>query len=484
MAITKLINGVYVKGGVYFTTGGLYQSTLSNQNYIDIKKIIKTTQKRFVSVSTKIRNTCCFTTKEELEEICKVDKKVNLKDIEKNNSEYLADIEDIMPIKTLPIVCPLGLYIIENYPPIQRKKENCIIAMKLGDKNKNGIIEPIYAAITIFNDSLYFCDKNGEFVGSEADLLVYIKKIKSKIILNSIHSTEECFEKIENTFFTESFQFKRIGVDVKNKDSFKYNSSDIFFSKKALSNAEKIIFYDFNKKEEKIKKLAIFSSISIIVLGAIGFIGYSYYEQYKEEKEAEEAARIEAMKPKVIPSLNFNTIDYFNKYCFKDLDLFYQTSKTWALKSIKCNTKDVSYTLSNSVDLGNYLTNKNDFYITYQIESKNFSKYTFDPSGKNAVFKPSVKFEGIKEDKVFKFNEQETRKYIATLTENNQDDDYQIKTLINQNKLKSWEITSSYSPMYLQEKYHLFNKLYINSIELNVDNNSGIFNWKITGIFN
>lgn len=481
---TKLINGIYVKDEVYLTTGGLYQSTLSNQNYIDIKKIIKNTHKRYVSVSTKIRNTCCFSTREELEEICKVDKKLNAKNIEKNNSNYLIEIEDLNPIKTLPVVCPLGLYIIENYPPLQRKKENCIICLKLGEKLKSGKVENIFAAITIYNDSLYFCDKNGEFVGNEEDLLNYIKKIKSKIILNSIHSTEECFEKIENTFLMESFAFKRIGIDVKNKDNFKYNSSEIFFSKKALANADKIKFYDYNLKEEKLKKLAIISSISLVVIGTIGFFGYNYYLDYQAQKEAKEKARIEAMKPKVTQNLNFNTIDYFDKYCFKDLDLFSKSSKSWSLKSIKCNTKEVSYTLSNSIDLGNYLTNKNDFYHVFGVESVSYSKYNFDQSGKNVTYQPSVKFEGIKENKAFKFTEKETRLYIATLTENNLDQVYQIKTNVTQGKLKSWEITSNYSPMYLQEKYHLFNKLYLNSIELNVDNSTGIFNWKISGVFN
>lgn len=482
MAITKLINGVYVKEGVYFTTGGLYQSTLSNQNYIDIKKVIKTTGKRYVSVSTKLRNTCCFSTRDELEEVCKVDKKLSNKDKTFNTSQYLVDVEELNSVKSLPIVCPLGLYIIENYPPLQRKKENCIISIKLGDKvNKLGNIETIYAAITIYNDSLYFCDKNGEFVGNEEDLLIYIKKIKNKIILNSIHSTEECFEKIENTFFTESFSFKRIGVDIKNKDNFKYNSNDIFFSKKAISNAEKIKFYDFNEKEEKLKKLAIFSAITTVVVGILGFAGYSYYDKYQEEKAAEEAARIEAMKPKVIPSLPFNTIDYFDKYCFKDLDLFARNGKTWALKGIKCGAKGVSYSIENSVDLGNYLTNKNDFYNIYQVESKNYTKYSFDSSGKTATYKSGGPFEGIKENKAYKFSELEIRKYVATLTEDN--DAYKIKTNIVQDKLKSWEITSNYSPVYLQEKYHLFNKLYVNSIELNVDSSTGIFNWKITGVF-
>lgn len=484
---SKLINGVYVKDGIYFTTGGLYQSTLSNQNYIDIKKTIKSTKKRYVSISTKLRNTCCFTTREELEEVCKVDKKSNNK-IDKSQKikedEFLRDSDELVAIKTLPIVCPLGLYIIENYTPLQRKKENCIVAIKLGDIKKNNIIEPVYAAITIFNDSLYFIDKNGEFVGSESDLLIYIKKIKSKIILNSIHSTEECFQKIEDTFFNDTFTFKRIGIDSKDIKNFKYSSKDVFFSRKALSSAEKIHFYDFNEKEEKLKKIGIVGGISFIVLSILSYTGYYYYSDYMEKKAAEEAARIEASKPKVIPNLNFNTLDYFESYCFSNLDKFSAKSTTWALKTIKCDPKGIVYTASTNTDLGNYLTNKNDFYKVYDVESKDYSKFKFDTYGKNVAFTPSGKFVGIKANKVFKYSEKDMREYVSYLTlDSNTDFKFKIIVDVNKSNLKSWELNSTYSPMYLQENYHLFNKLYINLIELSVDQTTGIFNWKITGVF-
>lgn len=483
MVSSKLINGVYIKNGVYLTTGGLYQSTLSNQSLINIKKVIKNTGKRFVSISTKIRNTCCFTTKEELEEVCKVDKKV-VQGKANDLSNYLLDSENIPTIKSLPLVCPLGLYIIENYPPLQRKKENCIIAMKLGDKEtKNGIV-PIFSAITIYNDSLYFHDKNGEFVGTVEELLIYVKKIKNKIILNSIHSTEECFQKIEDTFLNENFSFKRIGVEQKDINVFKYNSDDVFFSKKALSNANKIKYYNFHEKEEKLKKILIISAIAGVCLSGLGWASFSYYEKVQEEEARAEAARIEAMKPKVEPTVNFNTIDYFNKFCFKDIDKFNKANPSWALQGITCNVKGVSYKIISNTDLGNYLTNQEDFYKSYDIESKTQSKYKFDSSGKAVTYSPGWKFEGIKTSKVIKYSPEEIRLYVSSLTQiDGREDDFSFKTTLDKDKLKSWEINSTMSPMYLQEKYHLFNKIYLSSIILTVDQNTGIFNWKISGVF-
>lgn len=486
--VVKSINGIYVVDGVYFTTGGLYQSTLSNQNLINIKNIIKNTKKRYVSVSNKLRNTACFSTREELEEICKVDKKDGSKQFPLELKNSLVDSENLPTLKTLPVVCPLGLYIIENYQPITRKKENCIIAMKLGEKTtKKGQVETIYAAITVFNESLYFYDRNGEFVGNETELINYIKKIRDKITLTSVHSTVECYEKIENTFFNDTFQFKRIGVDSKaqNLDAFKYNSEEIFFSKKALSNANGIKFYDFNEKEEKIKKYSIIGAITLTVLGVGGYFGYSYYDSYMEQKALEEEAAREAAKPKEIPRVSYNTINYFNDYCFKKLDLFSGEAKSWYLSGIKCDTKGVSYTIKNGVDLGNYLTNKNDFYQVYNIESKSYSSFKFDNNGTSVVYTPpNSKFVGMKQTEVHDYSENEVRNYISTLTENGNNIDYVIKTELKNNQLSSWTIKSNYSPMYLQENYHLFNKIYVQSIELNVDSSTGIFNWTIKGIFN
>lgn len=485
----KLINGVYLKSGVYFTTGGLYQSNLSNQNYVDIKKTIKSTGKGYVSISTKLRNTCCFSTREELEGVCNVDKKYkqNKEDQQQDkvNSNLILESGELQKIKSLPVVCPLGLYLMEIYQPIHRKKENIIIALKFGERKLiSGVVESVFCAITIFNDSLYFFDKAGEFVGNEAELLEYIKKIKNKIILNSIHSTEECFQKISDTFFNDSFQFKAIGINPKQTDKFKYSSEEVFFQKKALTTAEKIKFYDFNDKENKLKKLSIISGVSATLLSIMGYAGYSYYQSYKAEQAAIEAARLEALKPKVIPTVKFQTLDYMEKYCFKNLDDFSGNGKTWALKSLTCSPKGVVFSLNSSKDFGNYLINKNDFYEVYDIKSKDYNKFSFDPSAKNVKYTSPVKFIGIQETKVIKYSESDIRAYISFLTSiDNEDEGFNIKILVDKDKVKSWEISSTLSPMYLQEKYHLFNKLYISSIDLSVDQNSGIFNWKMVGSF-
>ena len=148
-SVKKLLNGIIIKNGLYLTTGGLYQSTLSNEQYLSIKNIIKNTGLEYTSISTKLKNTCCFSSKAEIEELTKVknaiikNQKDKMQKIKHINSDDIKNVTCLSPeklpiIKSIPeVICPLGLYIIENYPPIVQKKENCIIVLQVGENDKN-----------------------------------------------------------------------------------------------------------------------------------------------------------------------------------------------------------------------------------------------------------------------------------------------------------------------------------------------------------
>lgn len=491
------INGIYLKNGHYITTGGLYQSTLSDQNFVDIKQVIKLTGLRYVSISTRLRHTCCFSNKKELEEISNVKlkkeiikTKINKKNKNSQNIEFNELHSTLPELNSLPLICPLGIYIIENYPFFQNK-ENCIIALKFKDKmievNGEQVSENIYAAVTIYNDSIFSTDGKGEFIGNEEELIRYIRDIKDKISITAIHSTSECYQIIEDTFFNENFKFKKIGVDAKNKKEFnpQYNSESLFWNKKWLTNGDKLAFYDFNEKDEKLKKRLIISGVVIAVLGVLSGVGYYFYNDYQQEQIRLKLEAEEKLKKKIIPQMPFNTIAYFNKYCFKDIDKFLvPNNKNWAINSLTCSSKGVNYTISELVDQGNFLTNKNSFFVTYNIESDLARKLKFDQSGRKVIYGLSEKFNGVLQNKVIKFPENEMRAYISDLTQSQDDRNYAIKVGadLKTGYAKDWTITSNLSPVFLQNNYGIFNKLYISNISMTVDSD-GIYNWTVKGAF-
>ena len=104
-------------------------------------------------------------------------------------------------------------------------------------------------------------------------------------------------------------------------------------------------------------------------------------------------------------------------------------------------------------------------------------KFKFE--NKQVTYKSSIKFQGIDKTKIIKFSEAEIRKYIAQLTAIQNDAGYNIKINNNQGKM-TFNVISDYSPMYLQDNYGLFNKLYIEEISLNIDND-GVYHWQIKG---
>lgn len=491
------INGIYLKNGHYFTTGGLYQSNLSNENFVDIKKTIKLTQLKYVSISTRLRHTCCFSSKKELEEISNVKiKKEIVKTKKKKDKDVPAlivetEIGSQLPeLNSLPFICPLGIYIIENYPFFS-SKENCIVALKFNEKeievNGEKVYESIYAAVTIYNDSIFSIDGKGEFIGNEEELIRYIREIKDRIPVASIHSTSECYQIIEDTFFNEDFKFKKIGVDPKNKKDFhpQYNSETLFWNKKWLLNGDKLAFYDFNEKDDKLRKRLIIAGIVAGVLTVLGGVGYYFYHEYEQEQIRLKLEAEERLKKKVIPQMPFNSIEYFNSYCFKDISKFLvPNNNNWAINGLTCSSKGVHYTITELVDQGNFLTNKNSFFITYNVESSIAKKLKFDQSGKKVIYGLSEKFNGVLQNKVIKFPESEMREYISVLTQSQDDRNYKIKINADTKTgiAKDWTILSNLSPVYLQNNYGIFNKLYIKDINMTVDND-GVYNWTIKGSF-
>lgn len=496
----NLISEVVIINGIYFTLGGLYQTPLSSQDSIDIKSIINKTNNlfRYSSSTSKIRQLICLATKPSLEESCKVfsTKKENKKD-EVVSPDYIyenkitiLEHEKLPILKSLPkVIAPLSLYFIENYTPLVQKKENCIVVFKIGERSKKGKTnEDVFYAITIFNNSLYL--NHGEFIGNESEIIDYIKIIKSKIIFTSIHATSEIYQKIENTFFNDAFEFRKIGVDKTSKE-FKLNSKDLFWNKNALAKVDKVKFLDYFHQNEKNKKITIIALSIFLAISTIAGVGYYFYQAYQEKLEQERIEREAKNKPIEYKNMSFNTIDYFIQNCFKDVNKFSsKMNNNWAVTSITCDNKPNSfkYELKQEHDMGNYLANKNDF-LQASGASADDPNYVFSADGKSVTYKLPISFVGIKENMVKYYQEDEIRSAIANLTANS-NNEYSISISANaaaakdltQSDLKNWVVKSNYSPIYLQNKYHLFDHVYVNSVKMTTDSN-GLLNWEIAGEF-
>lgn len=448
-------NLTYKKDDVYFILGSFYQSNLSNTSNIDLDKVATLSKSDMYAVSYKLRPTYAF------------NKHQNLFD--------LTGVKEISKKEKPPLFVPLGLFLLESYPFLQSKVDSAIVCFEF-DKKENPD-ETLYAAITIHKGTIYCLDGKGEFIGTSDNLILYLKEIIQKLKIRDIHSTVECFQLIEDTFLNQEINFRKIGLG-KTKE-FAFDSNVLFWDKKYKLICEKINFYKiYTKKEKRNKQIKIFSQIFaglIVIVG--GGVGSYYY--FKEDAPPPPPPK---PAPVYIKVFDYNSLI---KDCFDRAGYFLKDNGSWGLTSYNCDLKSGGVLkFINYGDAANNIVNSDDFIKSYKLLPNESKSLNFSSgSGKASVISITIpiKDKGIEKTRLKFLSNDELRAKVINITKLSESDDFKIN--LNTDKtgnINKMEIISNFSPIYLQNKYNIFSKLYIENLSLKIDDKTANPTWQIS----
>lgn len=466
-------SNIYKKDGVNFILGSFYQSNLSNTSNVDIDSVATITKYDMVASSFRLRATYALAKKKELLD--------------------LAEISEPTKKERFPIFVPLGLFLLESYPLIQNRTDSAIVCFEFDKKSESenneveslSKIEPqqektLYAAITIHKGTIYCLDGKGEFIGTDKDLILYLKEIIQKLKIRDIHSTSECYQFIEDNFLNEEINFKKIGLG-KSKD-FEFNSKDLFWSKRYQSICEKISFTKIHtKKEKKQNQIKLLSKLLALtcVLSSFSLGAYFYFKDETPPPPPPKPA------PVFKPVFTYSTM---LKDCFNRGAYFLNDQNGWNLASFSCEIKKgMVFNFTSMNQLPNNVALLNSFIKSYTL-IKSESQNLIASGGTNSQtvsLTIQINDKGVQDTKIKKASKEEIKNTILLVTKMARSGDFTLT--VNSDKkgiVSKWNIVSNFSPMYLNNKYNLFNDIYIDGLSLKIDNRTGIPTWNIYGSYN
>lgn len=447
-------NIIFNKNNTNFVLGSFYQSNLSNQSNINIEQVAKYTKNDIVAASYKLRPTYALAKQRDILDALGIEK------LEKKQE--------------MPQVVPLGLFLIESYPLIQQKTDSAIVCFEF-DKEKK-----LFAAITVHKGTVYCLDGFGEFIGDHYNLVIYLKEVIRRLSIRDIHSTVECFQLIEDALFHNDIRVKKIGLN--KRGEFGFTSEDLFWSKKSSSICEKVCFSPVFTKSEQKAKIIKYSIIGgVVALLAIGGGGGYLYS----------INQVEDLPPPPPPPVYAKVMTYNTmvKDCFKRVPYFMSDKGNWNINNVSCDFKNGVVVAENSSEtMANSVVAITDFLQNYKLSKSESATITANgTNGSNFTLKMTLSkpAQGIKVQQIKPLSIEKIKSRIVYISSQAEEMDFVFNVVSDKSgKPSKWTITSGYSPIYLENKYQLFDDLYIVSVKFNVSPTDASPIWTLSGNFN